>query len=73
MKGINMAQVNFKRLEKYFFLQLKFKKGDIITITQKEDGEYKRKIKKCTLQIVTQYVRNFINLYAYSNCCDVLI
>ena len=24
-----------------FIIQLKFKKGDIITITQKEDGEYK--------------------------------
>ena len=73
MKGIIMAQVKFSlKCQENTFLQLKFKKGDIITITQKEDGEQKRKIIKCTLQNDTLYVRNF-NLYAYSICCDVSI
>ena len=55
--------VYLKRLEKYLCLQLKFKKGDIITITQKEDGEYKLETKKCTLHNVNHHVCNLINVY----------
>ena len=57
--------VYLKRLEKYLCLQLKFKKGDIITITQKEDGEYKLEIKKCTLQNLSHHVCNLMNVYVW--------
>ena len=38
LKGANKLLRNYLN---EFIIQLKFKKGDIITITQKEDGEYK--------------------------------
>ena len=38
LKGANELLRNYLN---EFIIQLKFKKGDIITITQKEDGEYK--------------------------------
>ena len=37
LKGANKLLRNYLN---EFIIQLKFKKGDIITITQKEDGEF---------------------------------